>query len=134
MAKTRTDDRRRPERVASRVREELAATLARELADPRLSRVVLSRVDATDDLSLVRVALTVLGDDERQSQAAAAVKVLASLTPTLRAKLAPRLGMRRVPVLQFRVLASGDAASRLDSLLTEVSHELRTPRSEPEGS
>jgi ribosome-binding factor A len=134
MAKTKTDDRRRPERVASRVREELAAILARELADPRLSRVVLARVDATDDLSLVRVALTVLGDDERQTQANSAVKILGPLTPTLRARLAPRLGMRRVPVLQFRVLAAGDAATKLDSLLAEVSQEIRASSRKDEGT
>ena len=133
MAKTKIDDRRRPERVASRVREELAVVFVRDLADPRLANVVLSRVDATDDLSLVRLALTVLGDDEAQSHAKAAVKVLKSITPSLRAKLAPRLGMRRVPSLEFRVLSTADAATRLDSLLAEVSREVRAPekKSEP---
>jgi ribosome-binding factor A len=123
--KRKTDDRRRPERVASRVREELASLLTRELADPRLSLVVISRVHATDDLSMVRVGITTLDDDASQAHAKAAVKVLASITPSLRAKLAPRLGMRRVPVLQFVVATSADEAGRLDSLLAEVSHELK---------
>jgi ribosome-binding factor A len=127
MAKSKTDDRRRPERVASRVREELAALLSRDLADPRLSLVVLARVTATDDLSLVRVGVKVLGDDPGQASAKAAARVLKEITPTLRAKLAPKLGMRRVPALEFRVLLEGDEATRLDALLAEVSREVRAP-------
>jgi ribosome-binding factor A len=126
MKHRKTDDRRRPERVASRVREELTALLARELEDPRLSRLVIARVRATDDLSIVRVAVSVLGDDEAQSAAHAAAKVLASITPSLRAKMAPKLGMRRVPALQFQVALTHDADARIDSLLAEVSRELHT--------
>jgi ribosome-binding factor A len=124
-SKRKTDDRRRPERVASRVREELASLLTRELADPRLSLVVISRVHVTDDLSMVRVGISTLDDDASQAHAKAAVKVLASITPSLRAKLAPKLGMRRVPVLQFVVATSADEAGRLDALLAEVSHDLQ---------
>jgi ribosome-binding factor A len=118
------NDRRRPERVASRVREELASLLTRELADPRLRLVVISRVFVTDDLSLVRVGITALDDDASQTHAKTAVKVLASITPSLRAKLAPKLGMRRVPALQFTVVTSGDDAARLDALLAEVAQDL----------
>lgn len=125
--KRKTDDRRRPERVASRVREELASILTRDLADPRLSLIVIARVAATDDLSMVRVGISSLSDDGAQTQAKAAVKVLTSITPTLRAKLAPKLGMRRVPVLKFVVASAGDEVGRLDSLLAEVSHELKAP-------
>ncbi len=123
--KRKTDDRRRPERVASRVREELASILTRDLADPRLSLVVIARVTATDDLSQVRVGISSLDDDEKQSHAKSAVKVLASIGPSLRAKLAPKLGMRRVPTLQFVVASAGDAVGRLDALLAEVSQEVK---------
>jgi ribosome-binding factor A len=127
--KRKTDDRRRPERVASRVREELAAILTRDMADPRLSLIVITRVRATDDLSQVRVGIASLDDDASQSHAKTAVKVLASITPSLRAKLAPKLGMRRVPVLQFAVASAEDAEGRLDALLAEVSQESKKPAS-----
>jgi ribosome-binding factor A len=127
--KRKTDDRRRPERVASRVREELAAILTRDMADPRLSLIVITRVRATDDLSQVRVGIASLDDDASQSHAKTAVKVLASITPSLRAKLAPKLGMRRVPVLQFAVASAEDAEGRLDALLAEVSQDSKKPAS-----
>lgn len=126
MNKRKPDDRRRPERVASRVREELAALMTRELSDPRLTNIVLARVQATDDLSLVRIGVSALDDDEAQTRARAAVKVLVSITPTIRTKLAPNLGMRRVPTLEFRVASAADPAARIDSLLAEVSRELST--------
>jgi|LNFM01.1.fsa_nt_gb ribosome-binding factor A len=126
MNKRKTDDRRRPERVASRVREELAALMTRDLSDPRLNNVVIARVHATDDLSLVRVGVSALDDDDTQSRARTAVKVLASITSTLRTKLAPKLGMRRVPALEFRVANASDPDARIDSLLAEVSRELST--------
>lgn len=132
--KRKTDDRRRPERVASRVREELASLLTRDLADPRLSLIVISRVHATDDLSLVRIGIASLDDDASQSHAKAAVKVLSSIAPAIRAKLAPKLGMRRVPTLQFVVSTSADEAGRLDALLAEVSHDLKDGKASSPGA
>lgn len=116
-------DGRRPERVSARVREELALILARDLSDPRLALINIARVEATPDLSLVRVGVTVLGDDNEQSKAADAVKVLSTIAPALRAKLAPVLGMRHVPKLLFKPLRA-DGGARLERLLDEVAREL----------
>jgi ribosome-binding factor A len=125
MATSKTDDRRRPERVASRVREEITAALSRDLFDPRLSGVVVSDVHVTDDLSIAHVGLVVIGDDAEATRAEAARRVLTSLEGGLRKRLAPRLGMRRVPALKFRVDRGREEAARLDALLHEVSEELK---------
>ncbi len=116
-------DGRRPERVAARVREELALILARELSDPRLALINIARVEASADLASVRVGVTVLGDDDKQTRANSAAKVLISIAPTLRAKLAPALGMRHVPKLTFQALRA-DGGARLEQLLEEVAAEL----------
>jgi ribosome-binding factor A len=120
-----TEDRRRPERVASRVREEITAALNRDLSDPRLAGVVVSDVQVTDDLSLADVSIVVMGDDEAMSRAEGARKVLAKLEGGLRKRLAPRLGMRRVPSLRFRTDHGRAEVERLDSILHEVSEELK---------
>lgn len=130
MVTSRTDDRRRPERVASVVREGLTTALLRDLADPRLQGVVVSTVDVTDDLSLARVGIVVLADDPEMSRAERACKVLTALEGGLRKRLAPRLGMRRMLSLRFYVDRGRIAAERLDALLHEVSEELRKKQSE----
>ena len=86
--KTKSDGRR-PERVASRVREALAFILSKDLTDPRLALINIARVEATPDLAMVRVGITVLGDDEAQKKANDAVAILTSIAPSLRARLAP---------------------------------------------
>lgn len=121
--KTKSDGRR-PERVASRVREALAFILSKDLTDPRLALINIARVEATPDLAMVRVGITVLGDDEAQKKANDAVTILTSIAPSLRARLAPSLGMRHVPKLVFKPLRA-DGGARLEQLLEEISQELR---------
>lgn len=129
MATTKgTDPTRRPERVAARVQRELADIFAREISDPRLQGLVISDVRVTDDLSLARVVYAMLGDDPNGARAKSAGVRLKQLATVLRAKLAPRLGMRRVPAVEFRVDANRAESDRLESLLHEVSQELKAPR------
>ncbi len=133
MVTKKTDDHRRPARVAARIQRELSGVLGRELDDPRVRGVVLSSVQVTDDLSLARVRFVLLGEDDavRLKQAARRLK---ALTPALRAKLAPRLGMRRVPDLEFAFDSDRGEADRVEALLREVGEELRAPRpAEPDG-
>lgn len=131
MAKTTTtasargDDRRRAARVAQRIREELTTILAREVGDPRAQFVVISGVEVTEDISLARVAFVVIGDGPDGEKATAAARVLKRLTATLRAKLAPRLGVRRMPALEFAVDTGREDAQRIDAVLFEVAQELK---------
>jgi ribosome-binding factor A len=125
MRMNRTDDRRRPERVASRVREEIVAALSRDLRDPRLKGVVVSGVRVTDDLSLARVTIRMLVDDADGARARDAVKVLERLEGGLRKRLGSRLGMRRIPSIRFDADASADDRDRLEALLHEVGEEIK---------
>ena len=133
MATSKTDDRRRPERVASRVREEITTAIARDLGDPRLAGVVVSGVRVTDDLSIARIAIRVLDDDAEGTRARAARSVLARLEGGLRKRLASGLAMRRVPSLRFELDASRGEQDRLDALLHEVDQELKKRPSGGEG-
>lgn len=122
---TRIDDNRRAARVAQRIREELSLLVAQDVGDPRARDVVLSSVDVTEDISLARIGFVVMGDDPGAERAKAALKVLTRLRATLRAKLAPRLGVRRMPELEFHVDTDREAAQRIDAVLFEVGQELK---------
>lgn len=121
---TKRDSGRRPERVAARIHEELAKLLLREFSDPRLTGVVIAAVTVTDDLSLARVNFVVMGD-EGGARAKAALGVLGKLSGAIRTRLAPALGMRRVPEVSFYIDGGREESQRLEALLHEVSQELK---------
>jgi ribosome-binding factor A len=125
----------RPERVAARVQEELSLMLAREFSDPRLTGLVVSGVTVTDDLSLARVAFVLTGDDPDGVRVKRASRRLRDLAGMIRAKLSPRLGMRRTPELEFEYDAGREEVARLDAVLYEVERELKASEAKkpPEG-
>ncbi|MBI5512501.1 MAG: 30S ribosome-binding factor RbfA [Deltaproteobacteria bacterium] len=127
MAKTKREHR--PARAAQRVREELARLLGQELGDPRLSAVLISHVEMTEDLSLARVLFVVT--DGAEATAKGAMVVLRKLEPMLRAKLAPRLAMRRVPALRFEPDTNREETAKLERLLHEVGEDLKARPEEP---
>lgn len=118
-------DNHRIDRVSARVLQELATLLLRDFSDPRIAGVVLSHVAMTEDLSEATVSFVVMGDGPDRPRAKEALKVLRRVTPTLRAKLAPRIDIRRAPELTFEIDAGREAVERLDALLSEVSDELK---------
>ena len=59
----------RPDRVADQIRSELAMLLAREVHDPGIGFVTLTRVQVSPDLQLARVMYTVLGDEKAATRA-----------------------------------------------------------------
>ena len=52
----------RPDRVADQIRSELALLLTREVHDPGIGFVTITRVQMTPDLQQARVFYTALGD------------------------------------------------------------------------
>ena len=110
----------RPERVADQIRGELASLLAREVHDPGIGFITLTRVQITADLQLARVYYTALGDDKAR---AASAQALERATPFLRRQIGSRLRLRRTPDLKFVYDASIAGQDRIEQLL----NELRTP-------
>jgi ribosome-binding factor A len=123
-----TGDGRRPARVAERIRDCLAQALQRDIADPRLTTVGITRVEVPPDLStaIVYVRHFVGGSDERSRRAA--LRALRSAAGRLRHGLGPSLAVRRVPELRFEYDTGPDATQRIEELL----HEIETERSDPE--
>jgi ribosome-binding factor A len=113
---------KRATRVAGRLSEELSAAL-RDLGDPRLAGVLVSRVEVTDDLQQARVYVRreLGGADEKAVKAA--LKALGAASGRLRRTAGQALGLRYVPELRFFYDASLDQVSRIEELLLEVKRE-----------
>jgi ribosome-binding factor A len=107
----------RPDRVADQIRSELALLLAREVHDPGIGFVTLTRVHVSPDLQSARVHYTVLGDEKARANSA---KALGRATPFLRRQIGSRLRLKRTPELQFLYDNSIAGQDRIEQILNEL--------------
>jgi ribosome-binding factor A len=109
----------RPARVADQIREQVGRMLARDVHDPEIGFITVTRVEVTPDLQLARVFYTTIGTEADRR---GTVRALRRATPFLRREVGQRLGLRRVPVLEFRFDKSVEHQERVERLLREI-HE-----------
>jgi ribosome-binding factor A len=107
----------RPDRVADQIRSELAALLAREVHDPGIGFVTLTRVQVSPDLHQARIHYTSLGDEKARASSARALERAA---PFLRRHIGSRLRLKRVPELTFLYDESIAGQDRIEQLLNEL--------------
>ena len=116
-------DGRRAQRVATLLRSYLTEGLAREVGDPRLTSLVVTSVTVPDDLGVARVGVRLLAGDDDPEQRRSALAALGRAASRLRRGVGPRLGLRRVPELQFFYDTGHDASRRVEELLQEIAKE-----------
>lgn len=113
----------RPERVADQIRGELGQLLAREVHDPGIGFVTITRVHVTPDLQHARVFYTALGDERARRSSD---RALHRAIPFLRRQIGSRLRLRRVPELEFLYDESIAGQDRIEQLIHEL-HAGETP-------
>ena len=91
--------------------------LAREVHDPGIGFVTLTRVQVSPDIQLARVFYTVLGDDKARTNCA---RALDRAKPFLRRQIGARLRLKRVPDLSFHYDESVAGQDRIEQLLNEI--------------
>ena len=121
----------RPSRVGEQIREDLSELLARQVHDPGIGFLTITRVEVTSDLQSARVYYTILGDSEARKQTS---RALGRATPFLRRQLGSRLRLRRIPELQFFYDENVERLDRVERILRELESERagRAPAS-PDG-
>jgi ribosome-binding factor A len=107
----------RPDRVGDQIRSELASLLMREVHDPGIGFVTLTRVQVSPDLQQARVHYTVLGDDKARASSARALDRASSF---LRRQIGQRLRLKRVPELVFFYDDSIAGQDRIERILNEL--------------
>lgn len=111
-------DPRRADRVGEAVREEVAAFLARDAKDPRISGLVtVTAVEMARDLRHATVFVSVMGDDAAK---ASTLEALAGMAPHLRGRVGRALRLQFAPELSFRLDQSVQRAARIETLLAEI--------------
>lgn len=108
---------RRTERVGNVIQRELSQFILRDLNDPRLGFLTLSRIDVTPDLGQAAVFVSVMGSEEEKEST---IQTLAEFAPRMRSHLAKRLHTRTVPRLTFKLDRNLDHGFRIDALLRDI--------------
>jgi ribosome-binding factor A len=114
-----------------RVEGELSQALAvalRQLRDPRVSAVNVTRVQMTDDLQHARVFVRLGGVVEPEAARAdkgrdELMRGLKAATNRVRRLVGAQLALRYAPELRFTYDTGVDAAARVDELLGEIGRE-----------
>lgn len=112
----------RPDRVGDQIRQEITSLLARDVQDPGIGFVTITRVTVTADLQIARVFYTALGDEKALKETA---KALERVKPFLRRRIAQRIRLRRAPELEFRYDESIADLDNVERLLQHVREERR---------
>jgi ribosome-binding factor A len=111
---------RRAERLADRIRDEVAEMVSAELKDPRIGFATVTEVDVSGDLHHARVSVSVLGSTDDQQKS---LEGLTSAAGYVRRELAQRLRLRLVPELTFVLDAAAEQNERLEMLLHKLKNE-----------
>ena len=106
--------------VGELLREELTDIIRREVKDPRVGFMSITRVDLPADLRSARVYVSVLGTDEERQ---ATLTALRSAAGFIRHHLKPRLRMRQIPDLEFRDDRSMEYADEIARTLRDLEGE-----------
>jgi len=107
----------RPDRVADQIRGELGQLLARDVHDPGIGFVTITRVQVTADLQHARVFYTALGDERARRNSD---RALHRAAPFLRRQIGSRLRLRRVPDIEFIYDESIAGQDRIEQLLHDL--------------
>jgi len=107
----------RADRLADKIRVEVAGMIGGELKDPRIGFTTVTRVDLSHDLHHARVWVSVLGDEAAQQRT---LEGLTSAVGYVRREVSHRLRLHRVPDLIFVLDRSSEEASRMETLLRDL--------------
>lgn len=113
--------KRRPGQVAEIVRQVLAEALARDIRDPRVGLVTLTRVEVSGDLSHAKVY--VMSGEADGGKREAALEGLRSAAGFLRSRIARALSTRTIPELHFELDRGLEHAARINAVLADLKRE-----------
>jgi ribosome-binding factor A len=107
----------RTERIDELLRQEIGQALEREVTDPGLGFVTLTKVETSPDLAYARVWVSVIGGAEQRKESLAALR---RATPFVRRSLGGKIRLRRIPELDFRLDDSVERGTRVLHILDEL--------------
>jgi ribosome-binding factor A len=122
---------RRIVRLQQLILEVAAGTVQRDLADPRLGFVTLTRVRLSSDLAEAVIHWSCLGTDAERRKSA---RALSDATGLVQAVVAKAIGTRVTPTLTFRYDPTLERAGHLETLFEKIKQERPPEEPAPDAS
>ncbi|MCC6260151.1 MAG: 30S ribosome-binding factor RbfA [Anaerolineales bacterium] len=111
----------RLQRIADRVKQELAEMLIREISDPRLKQIFVTDVKIDRELTVADIYVSAVEGAARSAEILAGLE---SASGFLRKHLAARVEMRAFPRLRFHWDPTPENADHIEQILAK----LRAPK------
>lgn len=112
--------KRRPEQVGELIRQVLAEAITRDVRDPRVGLITLTRVSVSGDLGHATVFVMAPGDASERQRALDGLKSAAGF---LRTRVAKALATRVTPELHFELDRGLEHAARINEVLADLKRE-----------
>lgn len=104
----------RADRISGRIQLAITELLSKKMQDPRIEMATVSGVKMTPDLRVAHVYIAVFGDQKRISEVMMGFK---SSKGFIKRSIAPKLGLKYMPDLNFLHDESFDKAAKMDALI-----------------
>ena len=112
--------RLRPERVQEALRQEISRVVLKEIKDPRIGFLTITKVELTKDLRYAKVYFSVLGGSKEKTLA---LKGLNSAKGYIKGMVADRISLRLVPEISFKIDESIEHTEEIYDLLKRIKKE-----------
>ena len=110
----------RLQRIADRIREELAEMIIREVSDPRLYGISITGAKVDRELSYADIFVSAVEGHERAPEI---IEGLQHASGFLRRKLAERIDLRVFPRLRFHWDPTPERADHIEQILAQLRQE-----------
>jgi len=118
---------RRTDRIGSLIRTLVAEAIQTRLSDPRIAPITsVTGVQVSEDLSVARVAVSVMGSEPQRQEC---LRALRSAAGRIRGLVGEELTLRKVPVLVFRL---DDSVRRSFEIVQTIDHVMQELGVRPE--
>lgn len=114
----------RSARVAELIQSELAELILREVKDPRVANIVITRVEVSPDLRNARVYFSRYGEGHgEEKEVQEGLKGLERAAGFLQGRIGERIRLKRTPRLRFEVDRNIAYSDEIDRLLHSIHEE-----------
>ncbi|WP_269668346.1 30S ribosome-binding factor RbfA [Staphylococcus arlettae] len=107
----------RAERVGEQMKQEIMDIVNNKVKDPRIGFLTITDVEVTNDLSIAKVYLTVLGNDKQVDDT---FKGLQKAKGFIKSELGSRMRLRIIPELNFEYDESIDYGNKIERMIQDL--------------
>ncbi len=108
---------RRLEKIAGALKREISMVIMRELKDPRINLVTVTKTEPAEDLRSAKVYVSVIGSETKKKRT---LRALNRARGYIQSQISKRLEIRYTPMLKFNLDDSVTKGVRLSKLIDEI--------------